>query len=76
MTDPIGERVARLEALLPEIRDELRELRHLLTERVEAAEERINSLERWLSYLLGVGAAIGTAVGLLSRKIMDWLRGN
>lgn len=74
--DPLGERVARLEAVLPEIRDDLRDLKRLLTRRLDEAEVRISALERWRSYVLGIAATVGTLAGLLGRTIVDWLRGN
>ncbi|HEY8415804.1 MAG TPA: hypothetical protein VIK99_08535 [Thermaerobacter sp.] len=63
MTDgqPLGERVAKLEAILPEIRDELREMRVLIGERLDEHEDRITTLERWRSWVLGAAAAVGAA---------------
>ena len=74
--DPLGERVARLEAVLPEIRDQLRDLRDLVSQRLDAQDARIGTLERWRSYVLGIAATVGTLAGLLGRAIVDWLRGN
>jgi len=66
---PLGERVARLEAILPEIRDELREMRKMLSERLDEHEQRITSLERWRSWVLGAAAAVGAAASYLWRWI-------
>jgi len=65
-----------LESVLPEIRDDLRDLKRLLTRRLDEAEARIGTLERWCSYVLGIAATVGTLAGLLGRTIVDWLRGN
>jgi len=58
---PLGERVAKLEAILPEIRDELREMRVLIGERLDEHEARITTLEKWRSWVLGAAAAVGVA---------------
>lgn len=67
---PLGERVARLEAVLPEIRDELREMRKMLSGRLDEHEQRITSLERWRSWVLGAAATVGAAASYLWRWIM------
>ena len=65
---PLGERVARQEAMMEgisadvrEIRDELRSLRVLLDERLGEMDERITALERWRAWVLGAAAAVGVA---------------
>lgn len=65
---PLGERVARQEAMMEgisadvrEIRDEIRSLRRLLDERLEEMDERITALERWRAWVLGAAAAVGFA---------------
>jgi len=74
--DPLGERVARLEAVLPEIRDDIKDLKELVADRLEAHEMRISTLEKWRSYVAGISAAAGAAAGLVGRSFIDWLRGH
>lgn len=75
---PLGERVARQEAIMEgisadvrEIRDELRSLRKLLDERLEEIDARITALERWRAWVLGAAAAVGVAADVFWR----WLSG-
>ncbi|HEY8342213.1 MAG TPA: hypothetical protein VIK75_04280 [Calditerricola sp.] len=69
---PLGERVAKLEAIVPEVRDDLHDLREMLrnelsdlkgmlSERLEDHEKRISALERWRHWVLGAAAAVGVA---------------
>lgn len=73
---PLGERVARQEAIMEgissdvrEIRDEIRHLRRLLDERLEEIDARLTALERWRAWLLGAAAAIGVAADAFWRWI-------
>ncbi|HEY8414391.1 MAG TPA: hypothetical protein VIK99_01330 [Thermaerobacter sp.] len=69
MSDPpLGERVARVEAMVEvvqtdvrEIRDELRDVKKMLSERLDEQEARLATLERWRSWMLGAAATIGVA---------------
>lgn len=67
---PLGERVAAMEALLPEIRDDIRSVRQMLERRLDAHDgdlsdhdARLSRLERWQSWVLGAAAAISLVAG-------------
>lgn len=76
MTDgqPLGERVARLEALMEamsndirEIREDVKEMRKKLDGRLAEVENRVSALERWRAWVLGAAAVIGAAADALWR---------
>ena len=75
---PLGERVAALEAVLPEVRQDLKEIRTMLERRLDAHDEelerhdrRLAALERLRWYGAGALSVIAAAAGY----VIDWLRG-
>ena len=75
VSDTVGERLARLEALMAEHRDDLRDLKKMVGRTLDDHEQRLRTIEGWRAHVVGVAAAVGTAASLLGRAIIDWLRG-
>lgn len=79
---PLGERVAKLEAIVPLVHEELARMRKLiennfddLQDQLEKQNERITTLERWRAGLVSMGALIGSIVSLVAKYLLDLLIG-
>lgn len=77
--DPLGERVARIEArldtALPTLQEDMREIKDLLKDKLADYDERLRSLEGWRMRVIGIAATVAVIAQYAVRSILDWLRG-